>query len=108
MNTGKAITTIMKKRKTKAQDLAEYVGVSRQTIQAWKSGAVEAGVSQLQLIADYHKITFSYLVHLGKEVKASEIDENAGWLNNLEPVQDDAETIIKIHDCKVTGRWRNS
>lgn len=49
-------------RKTSNQELAEYVGVTRQTISLYRMGRCIASAPHLQKIADYFEVSTDYLL----------------------------------------------
>lgn len=45
------------------EDLAQYLGVKRNTISDWESGNSEPNIENIILIADYFNVTIDYLLN---------------------------------------------
>lgn len=62
--------TLRKERGLSQEDLANEVGVSRQAVQKWESGAAQPSLDKLTALARYFGVTLDWLVN-GEEAQAS-------------------------------------
>ncbi len=53
---------LRKESKVSQQKLAEYVGVSQQSISEWEKGKIEPTLSYLWKIADFFDVSIDFLV----------------------------------------------
>lgn len=58
--------TLRKERGLSQEELANEVGVSRQAVQKWESGAAQPSLDKLTALAEYFGVTLDYLVN-GRE-----------------------------------------
>ena len=63
------------------EDLAEVVGVTRQAVQKWESGASRPDMDNLTALADYFGVTLDYLV-LGREQVPAAQTQGQTIINN--------------------------
>ncbi|MBR5126798.1 MAG: helix-turn-helix domain-containing protein [Roseburia sp.] len=74
MNIGNQIKTFRLEKKTKQEELAEYLGVSAQAVSKWETGASTPDITLLPGIATYFGISIDELFALPEEAQYERIE----------------------------------
>lgn len=75
------LNRLRRERGLSQEDLAEVVGVTRQAVQKWESGASRPDMDNLTALADYFGVTLDYLV-MGREPVPAAQAQSQTVINN--------------------------
>ncbi len=75
------LNRLRRERGLSQEDLAEVVGVTRQAVQKWESGASRPDMDNLTALADYFGVTLDYLV-MGREQVPAAQSQGQTIINN--------------------------
>ena len=101
MELGKQIYELRKKANLSQEQLAEKVGVSRQTISKWESCQSYPDFQRLVLLSDYFGLTLDELV---RDIDVQEVREknlNNEKLSSIYSDMNEAKNFIRV--CLVIG-----
>ena len=75
------LNQLRRERGLSQEDLAEVVGVTRQAVQKWESGASRPDMDNLTALAEYFDVTLDYLV-MGRESPSASQAQGQTIINN--------------------------
>lgn len=101
---GEVIRNLRKEKKLTQEKLAEYLGVSFQTISKWENGIVYPDITNLPSIANFFNISIDKLFHQDKsenELVIDKIYDKYCWSN-----KESAESILRETLQKYPGNFK--
>lgn len=76
-NLGEKIVKLRKERNMSQEQFAELMGVSRQTVSKWESGAVLPSLDNIRILVNEFGVSADYFLSDGDETAVSVVDEVA-------------------------------
>ena len=83
---------LMKSHKVTQQDVANFVGTTRQAIAQYADGSVQPNIEKLYKIADYFHVSADYLLGIA-DVTASDVDDKA--INKMLGLSENTINILR-------------
>ncbi len=74
MNISLSIFICLKKAGKRQNELADDLGIHRQSVSQWLSGKVSPPLSRVKEMADYFGISVSKFIYLGEETTREDVD----------------------------------
>ena len=104
MNTVEKIMFLLQSKNLEQKDLADFLGIRRQTITDWKSGKTQSYNKYIEQIANFFDVSVDYLLDRTEEPKVISNSYNQNGNNNFQAVDSttefskrDVELIQKIN-----------
>jgi transcriptional regulator with XRE-family HTH domain len=115
MSLGEKLLGLRKKEGLSQEDVADKLGVSRQTVSKWETDQTVPELIKVRLLSKLYNISFDYLIsgsHLGGDVTSiemivDEIDWTSAWskkypilasYQGIQGINDYCEKISKLYD----------
>ena len=97
MDTLDKIMLLIKEHKIEQQDLAEFLGINKQTISDWKSGKSKTYLKYIQTISDYFNVSTDYL--LGKTDAKNPPAETEGLIFHIKDdnLRAEVDELVSIY-----------
>lgn len=95
------LMTLRKLKKLSQEELAEQVGVSRQTLSKWETGESLPDIEKAKLLADYLEVTLDDLLSYSNQKTGMPIPPKGKHAFGMVKVGDKGQIVIPVQARKV-------